>query len=719
VVAKNGEPFFICPPDGQVPVGRHHGYGLFHHDCRFLSGYEVTVGGRRPSALGAVEGSGAKLVMEVNDPELRQQVGLTWTRDMAEEPPTLTDRLELRNYAADAVDLPIEFRFGAGFEDVFEVRGLTPRERGKRLDPVWRDGRLEFGYEGADGIDRYARVGFDRAPADQTADGATVTVTIAPRAVVTVGVTVELEERPREGATPIERRDSPSWRPPTAGPRHHARIHARSRLTDGWVGGEGWRTSIRTSSLALHRVLARSLEDLAELCGRLDGLRYYEAGIPWFATLFGRDAIIAAYQSLAFEPDIAADTLRLLAQRQGRTVDEWRDEEPGKILHELRIGELARLGEIPQSPYYGTIDATPLFLILLGRHADWTGSLDLFRELSGAVDAALDWLDRYGDSDGDGFIDYRRKSAGGLTNQGWKDSGDGIIDGRGHIADGPVALAEVQGYAWRAWREMATLFERAGDAGRAADLRARAAAIQQRFEERFWSDDLGCYILALGNGAPCDVVTSNAGQVLWTGIASPERAARVGERLMEPDMFAGWGIRTLSSSAVAYHPIGYHLGTVWPHDNSLIGRGFRRYGLDEAAERLFLGLLDAAQDFPNDRLPECFAGFGQEEFGIPVRYPVACHPQAWAAGAIPELLVSTLGLEPDGFAGCLRVRRPLLPEGVEVVEVRDLPVGSGTAHLRFVRRAGETSVEVLETTGDLKVVTGPDADGSSGEDPAP
>ncbi|HYM83125.1 MAG TPA: amylo-alpha-1,6-glucosidase, partial [Candidatus Dormibacteraeota bacterium] len=476
-----------------------------------------------------------------------------------------------------------------------------------------------------------------------------------------------------------------------------------------WIGGDGWSTEARSDSYLLDAVLARSLDDLRLLRASIDGLPYYEAGIPWFATLFGRDSIIASLQTLAFDTSVAKGTLRLLASMQGTRSDDWRDEQPGKILHELRIGELARIGAIPHTPYYGTIDATPLFLVLLERYVAWTGDLDLFRELRDHVDRAVEWLDRWADPDGDGFVDYQSEQGHGLVNQGWKDSGDGIVDGKGRIATPPIALAEVQGYAYAARRGLASLLEAVGDADGATAQRRAAAGLRDSFERTYWSDDLGTYILARQrDGTPCDVVTSNAGQVLWSGIASDEHARRTAERLMRDDMYGGWGIRTLSADAVAFNPIGYHLGTVWPHDNGIVAEGFRRYGLDRPAERVFTALLETAAGFPHFRLPECFAGYARRDFGVPVRYPVACHPQAWAAGSIPHLLTSTLGLEPDALAGRLRVVRPALPDFVDSLELKGVTVGSGSADLRFRDTDQGVEVEVVRADGglDVRIETG-------------
>ena len=708
VVIKDGEPFFLCPPDGQIPIPRGHGYGLYHHDTRFLSGYELKLNGSRLGSLAAVAVSSDTAVLELTNPTInlndgwsiaKERLAVRWTRELEGDRPELHDRIAIHNYSGETATLTFQLAFAAEFDDVFEIRGMTAQRRGTLHEPRWDEDRLEFRYDGQDGVVRRLTVSFDPAPARHDGASCEVDIDVATRGKEVVDIRLKIGEEIEPGAKPIERRTAKGPRPKGA----------RAGTTEGgWAGGPGWTASVRSDSLSLDAALGRSLDDLSTLRAELDGRDYYAAGVPWFSTLFGRDSLIAAYQTLAFEPSVAAETLRLLAGRQGTKVDEWRDEQPGKILHELRIGEFARLDEIPHTPYYGSIDSTPLFLIVLARHAAWTGSLDLFRELRDSVDRALDWIDRFGDPTGDGYVAYASTAKKGLVNQGWKDSGDGIVTADGEIAESPIALAEVQGYVYAAKREIAPLYEHDGNAERAERLRSEAEELRARFERDFWSDELGCYILARqAGGKPCAVVTSNAGQVLWSGIASPEHAHAVAERLMRDDMFSGWGVRTLSLDALAHNPIGYHLGTVWPHDNGLIAEGFRRYGLDEAADRILRGLVEAATDFPQQRLPECFAGYPRASFGVPVRYPVACHPQAWAAGAIPHLLVSNLGLLANGLERRLRIDRPRLPSFVDHLELRHLPVADAHVDLVFERVDGETRVSVGAVQGSLDVQVDP------------
>jgi glycogen debranching enzyme len=374
------------------------------------------------------------------------------------------------------------------------------------------------------------------------------------------------------------------------------------------------------------------------------------------------------------------------------------------VLHELRVGEPATLGETPFARYYGSVDATPLFLCLLGQYANWSGNLDLFRELREPAEAALDWIDRYGDLDGDGLVEYRRRSPHGLATQGWKDSADGVPDHAGEPLVPPVALVEVQGYVIRAKRQMARMFELDGDGARAERLRAEAATVEAQLE-RFWLEEPGCYAIGLdAEKRPGSALASNQGHLLWADAVTEERARCIRDVLMGDDMFTGWGVRTLAESHPAYNPVGYHTGSVWPHDSALIAFGLRRYGFDEDFTLIFEGLLEAASRFGDYRLPELFAGFPREEFDEPVPYPVACQPQAWAAGSIPYLLKWGLGLSPDALDNRLRVVRPSLPRWLERVEVTGLEIGNSRVDLQFERAGDQITLADAHIEGDLEVV---------------
>jgi glycogen debranching enzyme len=423
--------------------------------------------------------------------------------------------------------------------------------------------------------------------------------------------------------------------------------------------------------------------------------------VPWFATLFGRDSLIAAMQTLVFGPEVAAGTLRALGGLLGRVVDDARDEEPGKVPHELRVGEPATLGETAFARYYGSADSTPLWLCLLCDHADWTGDLDLFRELRPQVDAALAWLDRH--LDRDSLIEYRRRSPGGLLNQGWRDSPSGVPDAGGRPLVPPVALVEVQGYAVRALRGIARLLELAGEAERAERAREQGERLAAGLD-RFRTAGEGSYAIGLGGaGRRGSALTSNQGHLLWAEAIPAERARGIRDVLMGEAMFCGWGIRTLGEGHAGYNPLGYHTGSVWPHDTAMIAAGLRRYGFDEDFGALFEGLLEAASLLQDDRMPELFGGFPRRKDEAPIPYPVACRPQAWAAGAIPHLLIAGLGLRPDALHGRLRVVRPRLPRWVWRLSLEGVRVGDAHVDLRFERAGNQVVLTGARTEGNLQL----------------
>ncbi|HKP10641.1 MAG TPA: glycogen debranching N-terminal domain-containing protein [Blastocatellia bacterium] len=701
VVVKDEDLFFLCQPDGTVPLESNHGFGLYYHDCRYLNGYDIAIGGKQPEHLVWTADGGVKAVLALSNPDIRMldgrrldkhSVEIKWERTIDGLRLALLDDVTFNSLTFQPISFSFALTFLASFEDVFAVRGWGQERRGTIQPPRWHGGNLVLAYAGADGVDRRLVVEF--SPAPDLTDGATARFDIQlepkERKQVRVSLLVAQTTNHLPGEPPIL----------TESEFKRAEGSALARR-DEWFNDS---TEVNTDSLTVNRVMRRSLGDLRMLRSHLGRKEYFAAGVPWFVALFGRDSIITALQTLAYDPTIAEQTLRLLARYQGRALDEWRDEEPGKILHELRVGEMARLNEIPHTPYYGTIDATPLFLILLGRHAAWAGRLDLFDELKENARLALAWIDRYGDLDGDGYVEYEVRSEKGLVNQGWKDSGEAIMNRDGSMARPPIALVEVQGYVYEAKRLMAELFSRAGEAETGDRLRREAETLREKFNRDYWLDE-GFYALALQgeDHRPAAVLSSNAGHALWAGIADADKARRTAEHLMRPEMFNGWGIRTLAESELYYNPLGYHLGTVWPHDNSLIAAGLRRYGLDDAAMRVFTGLLDAAVHFDGQRLPELFAGFPRGDYGVPVNYPVACQPQAWAAGTLPYLLKVMLGITPEAFDKRLRVKRPLLPDFVNHVEVKRLRVGAARVDLLFERAASGVGVSVSRVDGELEV----------------
>jgi len=620
----------------------------------------------------------------------KQKLAIRSLRMIEGDPPALYERLIVQNFANNPVEFLLSLNFRSRFEDVLAIRG-TAQDPGQMYAPVWNHDFVQLLYEGRDGWHRSLTIHLDPPPDFTDATVASFRITLAPRALKTLHVSVT-PNISQFRATPVIM---------SSGAQHFS--HMMTKVTEAPAGWLRSITRVHSTSVLLDKVLTRSLLDLHLLQMKIDNMTFYAAGTPWFTTLFGRDSLISAMQTLAFDPIPAEQTLRLLAKYQGRQHDDWRDEEPGKILHEIRTGELAHLGLVPHTPYYGSIDATLLFLILIARHAAWTGTLVLFTELHDAVERALEWVASYEQRHEKGYVAYRSRSQ--LENHGWKDSGDAIVDTDGSLAVPPIALVEVQGYVYEAKRLIAGLYARQGNAARARQLTAEAALSRERFNHGFWMEKIGFFALAIqGDGRPVMAVTSNPGQALWSGIVDADKARPTVARLMGSDMFSGWGIRTLSDRERAYDPLGYHVGTVWPHDNSLIAAGFRRYGFDDAADTIFTALFDAALSFKDYRLPELFAGTSRAEYEMPVSYPAANPPQAWAAGAMPYLLETLLGLVPEGLERRLRVVRPMLPDFVDELEVRGLRVGAAKTDLRFTRQTkGETDVEVLTIEGQLDI----------------
>ncbi|MGZ4229765.1 MAG: amylo-alpha-1,6-glucosidase [Solirubrobacteraceae bacterium] len=698
-VIKAGNAFCVALRDGRLPLADDHPLGIYLADCRHLRGYELWVGGRRPRLLISNDSAGAGAVFELTNPDLTLADGhqlplqsLQIRLDRQMEPAAMIEQISVRSHAREHVGFDMELRLDADFSPMLEVRGMAqpiPREVGREV----RMHALRFAATGLDGVQRSTTVSC--AIAEAREDGCLrVPVTLAPGEEVSLDVRFDLAE----GRDAIPRSIEPTERDRAAS------MSQAGADADAWLAG---RCRVEVDEELVDRILRRSLLDLRLLASELDGQRYYAAGVPWYATLFGRDSIIAALQTLAFDPDMGAETLRVLAARLGSTVGDERDEEPGKVLHELRQDELAAAGLTPFARYYGTVDATPLFLCLLSEQANWTGSLDLFHELQPQVDQALRWIDQFGDLDGDQLLEYHSRSPAGLANHCWKDSWDGVPDEHGEPLKPPVAVVEAQGYVVAAKRGLARLFELDGEPDRAQRLRHEAERVVGQLE-RFWLPDRGFYAIALdGQKCASRVLASNQGHLLWAGAVASERAEAICRALMSGASYSGWGVRTLSREERAFNPVGYHTGTVWPHDNALFAMGLRGYGLDHSFLRILEALFDAASVLPDYRLPELFAGFSRSDYEDPVPYPVACTPQAWAAGSLPAMLIAGLGITADGLRGTLRIRRPSLPRHVNRVSVEHLRVGDAYVDLLFERVAHRTESVALtdvKIDGQLDVV---------------
>jgi glycogen debranching enzyme len=751
-VLKQGNLYLLTDPFGDIHPDTR-GLGLYESDTRRLSCSILRVNGQRPVLLQASAGGNYQGTIQLTNPRLErnladkfrpeealasQKLGIARRRTLTGD--ALEEQVRIVNYAELPEEVELELELAADAADIFEVRGWVRDARGQQRPVALRRDRVTFAYDGRDGrrirthlafsepaatwgpaapnpaapdptapsaagpSDAAATASAPASPAGSAGDG---WVRLTWRWTLASGEARELAwvAWGSEGPLPahdhdpaIPERDDVLFPPvpPIADDAVGASYHAWSRGI----------AEIRTDNELVNLAIARSAGDLRLLLNVGPGPdeRYVAAGIPWFATLFGRDTVITAFQALSVRPQLAVETLEVLAGLQATEDDPDRDAEPGKILHELRTGEMARTGELPHRPYYGSVDSTPLWLILLAATYDWTGDAALVDRLWPNALRALDWIDRYGDRDGDGLIEYERRTPRGLVNQGWKDSADAIRDRHGRLPTTPIALAEVQGYVFDARTRIARLARLRGETSLAERLERQAEDLRRRFEEAFWSDDQAFYAMALdGDKRRLDAIASNAGHCLWSGIVSPERAGRVVDRLMAPDMFSGWGVRTYAAGQPGYNPIGYHTGTVWPHDVSLIAAGFKRYGRHEEANRLVGRMFEAAQHFADFRLPELFCGFDRDVSQVPVPYPVACSPHAWAAGSVFLFLETMLGLRPHADQLELELEQPELPDWVQKVTVANLRVGDATVDLLFHRWRGGTSAEVIRKSQDLAV----------------
>jgi glycogen debranching enzyme len=733
-VLKHDELYLLTDGFGDIHPDTR-GLGLYQGDTRIVSCLAFRINGARPILLRTDTGANYRGTIQLTNPDelpdqsrkvdpklalARRSLGITRDRVLAAG---LEERVRVANFSPHVEEVTIELLVDVDAADIFEVRGRDRPHRGTMLPiEVRADGRVTFGYAGLDHCTRRTYVEAtepDRIASSDQREGA-VSIRwrrrLAPGGETNLGWTIWSATADTPGDRPS--RSSGNGSGPARALRSARKVEADDPVVfpasppiDPEHGAEVYRTWIEHSAVLdsdnelFDLAIRRSLSDLRLLTneGPDDGERYVAAGVPWYSTLFGRDALITGFQALAFRPAIAVEALDVLARRQATETDDWRDAQPGKILHELRTGEMARAGELPHTPYYGSVDSTPLWLILFGATYDWTGDRALVERHWPTALAALRWIDEYGTGP-DGFVTYERRSQQGLVNQGWKDSGDAIRDRTGATIEAPIALAEVQGYVYDAKRRMAGLARVRGDETLAKRLESEANELRARFESAFWLHDLRYYAMAIGrDGRRADAIASNPGQCLWSGIVHPERAADVVGRLTGDELDSGWGIRTYGSGQPGYNPIGYHTGSVWPHDNALIVDGLKEYGFHDAAN-LFVGrIFEATQHFADYRLPELFCGFARTDVDVPVPYPVACSPQAWSAGAPLLFLRSMLGMRARADRHELELVRPHLPSWLGKVTIGNLRVGDASVDLLFHRWRGTTSAEVLRKHGDLAV----------------
>lgn len=724
---KYGEAFAVLDSYGDIGVlpGPE---GLYFQDTRYLSRLGFTIEDQRPLLLSSVmQDDNGALSVDMTTPDIRidahdettiprELIAIERTKFLFKG--ACYDRIGLRNYDSRHWKLKIGVTFDADYRDLFEVRGMDRPVRGKRSVQVASESEVQFRYVGLDEVVRTTSLHFGPKPHHIEPGRAEFEVSLPPGGRTSLFIRVVCESHRAFTSAPAAEKvgeDAAAGLSQAAGSGAGAR-HPKG-LGEGVIFARAYRdarrdlrqltagiTTIISSNDQFNEAACRATADLYMLASRTPEGIYPFAGIPWYSTVFGRDGIITAMMALWIDPNFAKGVLRYLASTQAKAVDPAADAQPGKVLHETRRGEMAMLGEVPFRHYYGTIDGTPLFVMLAYEYYAVTGDIETIKRIWPALELALAWMNEYGDRDGDGFVEYARDTDKGLENQGWKDSHDSIFHTDGQLAKGPIALCEVQGYVYAAKNGMAKLATLLGHGDLAARLGEEALALRENFDKAFWCEAIGTYALALdGAKKQCAVRSSNAGHALFTGIALPERAASVAANLLSKDGFNGWGVRTIARGEARYNPMSYHNGSIWPHDNALVAMGLARYDLKPEASRIFQGMFDTALYQDQKRLPELFCGFMRRNQRGPVSYPVACSPQAWAAAAPFAFLSACIGLELQHDRNRIRLRNPTLPDFLEGVSIFNLKLGESRVDLRVQRYGSDVTVNVLRRVGDAQV----------------
>jgi glycogen debranching enzyme len=692
-VIKENDLFLLTDAKGNIPENHYYGLGLYTKDTRFLSKWDLRINGKEPVLLSsdASENYMAQILLtnphieEAGKPLLwRESVEIKRTRFIYND--VLYETIKLKNYDPKRVTFDISVHMDVDFSDMFIIRGFQNGKVGKRTGQTIQGNSLIYHYEGADNIKRATKVSWDREAKKVTKEGdlffhfaleheeeQTVTFMIQPQ----IGEETNAVVIPPEEAISQLKLSYKTWKEKT--------------------------TKVITDFAPLQRLVDRGIGDLRVLLTDLGYGKFPVAGLPWFGVPFGRDSLIAALQMLAFNPEIAKGTLLTMANYQGKKLDPWRDEQPGKIMHEIRFGELANTNQIPFTPYYGTIDATPLFLVLLTEYVKWTGDFLIVEQLEENIEAALRWIDQYGDRDGDYFIEYHQESSKGIANQGWKDSDDSIVHRNGEYAKSPIALSEVQGYVYQAKMGMADIFEKMKKKERAEELRRQAKQLKEKFDDAFWMEDVQYYAIALDeNKEQVGTITSNPGHVLFSGMLDEDRVNAVVKMLLSPKMFSGFGIRTMGEGEAGYNPMSYHDGSIWPHDNSMILLGLSKLKHQKETIQVIEGLIHAAAYFEYDRLPELFCGYDRS-IGKAVKYPVACSPQAWAAGTPLVFIQALLGLFPNSLTKQIDLS-PVLLDSMNILKVENIAIGSGELSVTVYRNGDSFEVSIDKNTTGYEIV---------------
>lgn len=692
-VLKQGETFGLFDRHGDIQHIGIGDQGLYHTGTRFLSRFELSINQHRPMLLNStVKKDNSLMFIDLTTPDLyvsgqcsipKGTLHIFRCKLLMEG--VQHEHIRLQNFSGKEIHFTMEFEFAADYNDIFQVRGLQRKKSGELLPVTCADKEICLGYHGLDGVTRHTHIHFSIKPEMNDGHMAQFPISLQPhqQQEFYISIACEIDGYKPEALPYLEAMQKIN------------KITEQFNVTTA---------DIYTSNEQFNDWINRSAADLHMLTTFTEHGAYPYAGVPWFSTAFGRDGIITALQYLWLYPEIAKGVLAFLAATQATEHNPAFDAEPGKILHETRKGELAELGEIPFKQYYGTIDATPLFIILAGEYYERTGDRTFIESIWPNIEQALMWIDRYCDRDGDGFIEYGRESSNGLLQQGWKDSDDSIMHQDGSLAKGPIALCEVQGYVYKAKQTVAKFARLFGEKERASQLMQQAETLKQKFNKMFWCEELSTFALALdGDKQPCKVRSSNAGHLLYTEIVSEEYARRTSETLLSKTSFSGWGIRTLANSEVNYNPMSYHNGSIWPHDNAITVMGLARYGFHDEAIQILTGLFDASIALDLNRLPELFCGFDRLEGQGPTLYPVACSPQAWASGAVFQMLQACLGMSFSAEKPQIQFKRPQLPDFINRLQITNLRFGNGVIDLAFRRHPNDVGINILRKEGDIDV----------------
>jgi glycogen debranching enzyme len=690
-VLKDDDSFAVFDPHGDIVAASGSQHGLYHAGTRFLSRFELALGARAPLFLSStLSTDNAVFSADLTNPDVVEDDQvlvprgvLHLSRSRVVSPATLTERVRVTNYGFEPLNVPLTLRFEADFADVFEVRGTKRMARGRAGVDLSSDD-VVLRYHGLDGLERRTRVRSALRPDGIEPGALFFRLPVQPDASADIEVAINCELGDEASAAVY----------------FDAAVRRRRRAADHQLRA----CQPVSSNLGMNRWIQRSTADLRMMISDTPYGPYPYAGIPWFSTPFGRDGIITALELLWASPDVARGVLQFLAGTQATSTNDAQDAQPGKIVHEMRTGEMAALGEVPFGRYYGSVDATPLFVVLAHAYYERTADRGLIDQLWPHILGALSWMDQHGDRDGDGFIEYARSTEAGLIQQGWKDSWDSVFHADGTLARPPIALCEVQGYAYAAWRGAAELAAARGAEHEAQHWRQRARGLQARFEDAFWCEELDTYALALdADKRPCRVRSSNPAHCLFSGIVDPSRATRVAGTLMDAPSFGGWGIRTVAHDASRYNPLSYHNGSVWPHDNAIAAAGLARYGFGAAALRIFDAMFDLSQAVDLNRLPELICGFPRDG-DAPTLYPVACAPQAWATGVVYLLLQACLGIHVDARARRITFSHAMLPRDIDWLRIVNLTVGDASVDLLLMPHDQKVGLTVLRREGEIEIV---------------